>query len=99
MSGDEHVRKMADAAKEPHRFAKEQLKAFVERVERLNAERKELSNDIRDIYAEAKAGGFSTRGLKRVVRAREYEAEHGLEARLSEEAIFEAYMSAMGMRL
>jgi uncharacterized protein (UPF0335 family) len=99
MSGEEHIREMAGAAKEPHRLAKTELKGFVERVERLNAQRKELSNDVRDIYAEAKATGFSTRGLKRVIRAREYEAEHGLDARLSEDAIFEAYMSALGMQL
>lgn len=99
MSGDEHIRKMAAKADEPHRFAKDQLKGFVERIERLNGERKELSNDVRDVYAEAKGASFSTRGLKRVIRAREYEAEHGLDARLSEEAIFETYMSALGMKL
>jgi uncharacterized protein (UPF0335 family) len=41
-----------------HRFAKDQLKAFVERVERLEEEKKALADDVRDVYAEAKANGF-----------------------------------------
>jgi len=97
MSGDDHIRRMADRAAEPHRFAKDQLKAFIERVERLNSERRELSNDVRDVYAEAKATGFSTRALKHVIRIREYEREHGADARRSEEAIIETYLSALGM--
>jgi len=97
MSKDDHVRRMAETASEPHRFAKDQLKAFVERVERLNVERKSLSDDVRDIYAEAKANGYSTRALKRVIRTREYEREHGGDARRSEDAIFETYLNALGM--
>src|SRR6185437_10989688 len=97
MSADDHIRKMAEHAKDPTRFSKDQLKAFVERVERLNAERKELSNDVRDVYAEAKAAGYSTRAMKRVIRVREYEAEHGKDARKSEEMILETYLGALGM--
>lgn len=97
MSAEDHIRKMAEHAKDPNRFSKEQLKTFVERVERLNVERKELSNDIRDIYGEAKGAGYSTRALKRVIRVREYEAEHGKDARKSEEFILETYLAALGM--
>lgn len=97
MSAEEHIRKMAEHAKDPTRFSKDQLKGFVERVERLNAERKELSNDVRDVYAEAKAAGYSTRAMKRVIRVREYEAEHGKDARKSEEMILETYLAALGM--
>lgn len=97
MSKEDHVRRMADAASEAHRFAKDQLKAFVERVELVNAERKSLSDDVRDIYAEAKASGYSTRALKRVIRLREYDREHGADARRSEEAILETYLNALGM--
>lgn len=99
MSSEEHVRKMRKDADETSArgFAKDHLKAFIERVERLNSERKELSNDVRDVYAEAKATGFSTRAMKRVIRVREYEAEHGRDARMSEEAIFDTYMNALGM--
>jgi uncharacterized protein (UPF0335 family) len=47
-----------------HRFAKDQLKAFVERVERLEEEKKALSDDIRDVYAEAKGNGFDVKTLR-----------------------------------
>ena len=49
-----------------HRFAKDHLKAFVERVERLEEEKKALSDDIRDVYAEAKANGFDVKALRQV---------------------------------
>ena len=48
-----------------HRFAKDHLKAFVERVERLEEEKKALSDDIRDVYSEAKANGFDVKALRR----------------------------------
>jgi uncharacterized protein (UPF0335 family) len=53
-----------------HRFAKDHLKAFVERVERLEEEKKALSDDIRDVYSEAKANGFDVKALRTVVRLR-----------------------------
>lgn len=90
MSSEDHVARMSAAAKAP-------LKAFVERIERINAERKSLSNDVRDVYAEAKACGYSTRALKRVIRIREYDSEHGADARKSEDAILETYLDALGM--
>lgn len=94
----DHVRKMAEqAAQPPDQNAKAQLKAYVERIEHINGERKELSNDVRDVYAEAKGTGFSTRALKHVVRIREYDREHGSDARRSEEAIIETYLNALGM--
>ena len=46
-----------------HRFAKDQLKALVERVERLEEEKKAIADDIRDVYAEAKANGFDIKAL------------------------------------
>ena len=51
-----------------HRFAKDQLKAFVERVERLEEEKKAIADDIRDVYAEAKGNGFDVKALRVVVR-------------------------------
>lgn len=97
MGSEEHIRKMADKARDPHRFAKDALKAFVERIERLNEERKALSDDVRDVYAEAKASGYSTRALKNVIKIRSYEREHGADARKSEEALLETYLTALGM--
>jgi uncharacterized protein (UPF0335 family) len=50
------------------RFAKDQLKAFVERIERLEEEKKTISDDIRDVYAESKGNGFDVKALRAVVR-------------------------------
>nr|MCU0790141.1 DUF2312 domain-containing protein [Nitratireductor sp.] len=51
-------------------FAREQLKAIVERIERLEEEKKSISDDIRDVFAEAKANGFDTKVLRQVIRIR-----------------------------
>lgn len=76
-----------------HRFAKDHLKAFVERVERLEEEKKELANDIRDIYAEAKANGFDTKALRHVVKMRKKDIDEVKE----QEAIIHTYYTALGM--
>jgi uncharacterized protein (UPF0335 family) len=75
------------------RFGKDQLKAFVERVERLEEEKKALSDDIRDVYAEAKANGFDTKALRTVVRMRKQDVNE----RKEQEAILETYLHALGM--
>ena len=76
-----------------HRFAKDHLKAFVERVERLEEEKKTLSDDIRDVYAEAKANGFDVKALRQVVRLRKQDADE----RKEQEAILDTYLQALGM--
>jgi len=52
------------------RFGRDQLKAFIERVERLEEEKKALADDIRDVYAEAKGSGFDVKALRTIVRMR-----------------------------
>jgi uncharacterized protein (UPF0335 family) len=52
------------------RFAKDHLKAFVERIERLEEEKKTLSDDIRDVYGEAKVSGFDVKALRTIVKMR-----------------------------
>lgn len=76
-----------------HRFAKDHLKAFVERVERLEEEKKTLSDDIRDVFAEAKANGFDVKALRAVIRLRKQDADE----RAEHEAILETYLQALGM--
>lgn len=76
-----------------HRFAKDHLKAFVERVERLEEEKKSLSDDIRDVYSEAKANGFDVTALRAVVRLRKQDVDE----RKEQEAILETYLQALGM--
>jgi uncharacterized protein (UPF0335 family) len=76
-----------------HRFAKDHLKAFVERVERLEEEKKTIADDIRDVYAEAKANGFDVKALRTIVKLRKQDADE----RREQEAILETYMHALGM--
>lgn len=85
----------AAAKDEPsaHRFAKDHLKAFVERVERLEEEKKAIADDIRDVYAEAKGNGFDVKALRTVVRLRKQDVNE----RKEHEAVLETYMHALGM--
>jgi uncharacterized protein (UPF0335 family) len=85
----------AAAAKETPapRFAKDHLKAFVERVERLEEEKKTIADDIRDVYAEAKANGFDVPALRTIVRIRKQDTDK----RREQQAILETYMHALGM--
>ena len=75
------------------RFAKDHLKAFVERIERLEEEKKAIADDIRDVYAEAKGTGFDVKALRTIVRLRKQDANE----RAEEETILETYMQALGM--
>ena len=75
------------------RFAKDQLKAFVERVERLEEEKKAITDDIRDVYAEAKGNGFDVKALRTVVRLRKQDADE----RREQETILDTYLHALGM--
>ncbi|MFQ5566742.1 MAG: DUF2312 domain-containing protein [Paracoccaceae bacterium] len=70
-----------------------QLKAIVERVERLEEEKKEIAEQIREVYAEAKASGFDTKTIRRVVGLRKKPTEE----RQEEEALLDLYLSALGM--
>ena len=75
------------------RFGKDQLKAFVERVERLEEEKKAISDDIRDVYAEAKGNGFDVKALRTIVRLRKQDSAE----RKEQQAVLETYMHALGM--
>lgn len=72
-------------------FAKEQLKAFVERIERLESEIKELNSDKSDIYSEAKASGFDVRALKAVVARRRKDPNEADE----HDALVDLYLSTL----
>jgi uncharacterized protein (UPF0335 family) len=81
---------MSDAA---HGVAREQLRAFIERIERLEEEKKTIADDIKDVYAEAKGTGFDTKILKKVIAIRKQD----LEERMEQEAILDTYLLALGM--
>lgn len=71
----------------------QRLKAFIERVERLEEEKAALSEDIKDIYAESKAVGFDTKIIRKVIRLRKMDKEK----RQEEEQLLELYKAAIGL--
>lgn len=73
--------------------SKDQLKAFVERIERLDEEKSALVADTKEIYAEAKANGFDTKALRAVIRYRKQDENK----RREEAAVLDTYLSALGM--
>jgi uncharacterized protein (UPF0335 family) len=73
--------------------AQDQIRAFIERIERMEEEKKAITDDIKEIYAEAKGNGFDTKILRQIVRLRKMDAAERLEA----EALLELYMAALGM--
>jgi uncharacterized protein (UPF0335 family) len=73
--------------------AKDQIKSIIERVERMEEEKKTISEDIRDIYAEAKGNGLDVKALRTIVRMRKQDPND----RAEQEAILETYMHALGM--
>ena len=70
-----------------------QLRALIERIERLEEEKKTIADDIKDVYAEAKGTGFDTKALRTIVRMRKQDANE----RAEQETILETYMQALGM--
>jgi uncharacterized protein (UPF0335 family) len=75
------------------RFAKDHLKAFVERIERLEEEKKTIADDIKEVYAEAKGTGFDTKAVRTIIRLRKKDQAELQE----EEAIIDLYKAALGM--
>ena len=75
------------------RFAKDQLKAIVERIEKLEEEKKASSDDIRDVYAEAKGNGFDPKALRSIVRMRKLDSDE----RREQQEVLETYLHALGM--
>jgi uncharacterized protein (UPF0335 family) len=73
--------------------AQDQLKAFIERIERMEEEKKAISDDLKEIYAEAKGNGFDTKILKQIVRIRKQDHNE----RMEQEALLDLYMQALGM--
>ncbi len=70
-----------------------QLKSIIERIERLEEEKKEVAEQIKEVYAEAKGNGFDTKTLRKVVGLRKKPTEE----RQEEEALLDLYLSALGM--
>ena len=73
--------------------ARDQLRSIVERIERLEEEKKTIADDIKDVYGEAKANGYDTKVLRKVVAIRKQDQNE----RLEHEAILDTYLHALGM--
>ena len=71
----------------------DRLRLLIERIERLEEEKKGIADDIKDIYGEAKATGFDTKTMRAAIRLRKMEKHHREEAQM----ILETYMVALGM--
>lgn len=72
--------------------ARAHLKAFVERIERLEEDKKAVSDDLKEVYAEAKTMGFDTKTLRQVIKVRKIDRNERQEA----EALLELYLGAVG---
>ncbi len=70
-----------------------QLRAFIERVERLEEEKQTIADDIKDVFAEMKGTGFDTKAVRTIIRLRKKDQAE----RQEEEAILDLYKSALGM--
>ncbi len=92
MPADTAAKPRSDSAKSGG-IAADRLRSIVERIERLEEERKALGNDIKDIYAEAKSAGFDVKVLRQIIRLRKQEPAEIEE----QETLLDVYRRALGM--
>ena len=84
---------MAESTPGSQTVAAGQLRAFIERIERLEEEKKTIADDIKEVFAEMKGTGFDTKAVRAIIRIRKQDQAERQEA----ESILELYMSALGM--
>ena len=73
--------------------AADQLRLFIERIERLEEEKKGIADDVKDVYAEAKSNGYDTKSMRKIVALRRMEKH----ARDEMDALLETYRNALGL--
>ena len=78
---------------DPNSSEAKHLLAFIERVERLEEDKKQVSEDIKDVYAEAKGNGYDVKILRKIISIRKQDKDK----RREEEEILQLYMAALGM--
>lgn len=86
MVEEDHPRESLDGA------ARDKLKSFVDRIERLEEDKKAVMTDLKEVYGEAKALGFDTKVLRKVITIRRMDRDD----RMNQEAILDLYLSAIG---
>jgi uncharacterized protein (UPF0335 family) len=74
--------------------AADELRLLIERIERLEEEKKAISDDVKDVFAEAKSRGYDAKAMRKIVQIRRKKKEEYQE----EEAILDTYLAALGMR-
>jgi uncharacterized protein (UPF0335 family) len=82
-----------DSKPDSYRVTADELRAFVERIERLDAEKKDIAEQQKEVMAEAKGRGYDTKVLRKIIALRKREADDVAE----EEAVLEMYKEALGM--
>jgi len=80
-------------SEESNIVAADELRQFIERIERLEEEKAVIASDIKDVFGEAKSRGYDTKAMKTILRLRKKDANE----RQEEETILETYMAALGM--
>jgi uncharacterized protein (UPF0335 family) len=73
--------------------ARAQLQSIIERIERMEEEKKTISDDIKDVYAESKGQGYDVKALRTIIRMRKQDPNE----RAEQEAITDTYLAALGM--
>ncbi len=84
---------MAKAGDGPSGIAVNQLRSIIERIERLEEEKAAIAEDIKEVYAEAKANGYDTKTLREVIRIRKMDTAERQEM----DALLDLYLAALGM--
>jgi len=90
---DTDAENAAENARDVGGVAGKRLKAFLDRVERLEEEKKGLADDIKDIYAEAKGVGFDVKTMRKILKLRKMD----VEKRREEEELLDLYRAAIGL--
>lgn len=76
-----------------HGIARDQLRSFISRIERLEEEKKAIADDVKDVYGEAKSVGFDAKIMRKVISLRKQDADE----RAEQDAILDTYLHALGM--
>lgn len=71
----------------------EQLRLFIERIERLNEEKQGIADDIKDVFAESKGQGYDVKTMRSIIKLRKMERD----ARMEQEALLDTYKAALGL--
>lgn len=82
-----------NSGNDAHGVARDQLRQFVERIERLEEEKKTIGDDIKDVYGEAKGTGFDVPTIREIIRIRKKDKDE----RMEQQAILDTYLFALGM--